>query len=222
MRMNRLVLFSYRKKINGVCLEPPNPEENMQQTQMKIETRTGTGKGISRRLRAAGKIPAVIYGRGMEPVPAALEPKDLASAIVGEGGINNLIALQGGGDLDQSVVIVADIQKDLLKGNPLHVDLHRVNMNEKIRINVPVQFKGTAAGVKEGGLLDFAHHTLHIECLPASIPENIVIDISGIRIGHSIHVDEIAFPEGVKCIDNPRTQVVGVLGKARDEQPAAA
>jgi len=68
----------------------------MQQTQMKIEARTSTGKGISRKLRAAGRIPGVVYGRGMEPVPVSLEPKALSTAIAGEGGINNLITLQGG------------------------------------------------------------------------------------------------------------------------------
>lgn len=193
----------------------------MQQTQMKIEARTSTGKGISRKLRAAGRIPGVVYGRGMEPVPVSVEPKALAAAIAGEGGMNNLITLQGGGSLDQTVVIVADMQIDPLKGNPEHVDLHRVNMNEKVRVNVPVALKGTAAGVKEGGLLDFAHHTLHVECLPGSIPEHIEIDISAVKIGHSIHVSELCLPAGVKCLDNPKTSVVGVLGKAKEEEAPA-
>lgn len=193
----------------------------MQQTQMKIEARTSTGKGISRKLRAAGRIPGVVYGRGMEPVPVSLEPKALATAIAGEGGMNNLITLQGGGSLDQTVVIVADIQVDPLKGNAEHVDLHRVNMNEKVRVNVPVVLKGTAAGVKEGGLLDFAHHSLHVECLPGSIPEHIEIDIDPVKIGHSIHVQDICLPAGVKCLDNPKTSVVGVLGKAKEEEAPA-
>lgn len=193
----------------------------MQQTQMKIEARTSTGKGISRKLRAAGRIPGVVYGRGMEPVPVSVEPKALAAAIAGEGGMNNLITLQGGGSLDQTVVIVADIQVDPIKGNAEHVDLHRVNMNEKVRVNVPVALKGTAAGVKEGGLLDFAHHTLHVECLPGSIPEHIEIDITGVKIGHSVHVSDITLPAGVKCLDNPKTAVVGVLGKAKEEAAPA-
>jgi len=194
----------------------------MQQTQMKIESRTSVGKGISRRLRAAGRIPGVVYGRGMEPVPVSLEPKALSAAIAGEGGLNNLITLEGGGDLDKVVVIVADIQRDILKRTPEHVDLHRVNMNEKVRINVPVNLLGTAAGVKEGGLLDFAHHSLHIECLPAHIPGHIDINIADLKIGHAIHVSEISFPEGVKCVDNPKTPVVGVLGKVKEEATAAA
>ncbi|MDK9718395.1 MAG: 50S ribosomal protein L25 [Trichlorobacter sp.] len=194
----------------------------MQQTQMKIETRTSTGKGISRRLRAAGRIPGIVYGRGMEPVAISLEPKALNTAIAGEGGLNNLITLEGGGDLDKVVVIVAEIQRDVLKRTPEHVDLHRVNMAEKVRITVPVSLVGTAAGVKEGGLLDFAHHSLHIECLPAQIPEHIEINIADLKIGHAIHVNEISFPAGVKCVDNPKTPVVGVLGKVKEEAAAAA
>jgi large subunit ribosomal protein L25 len=194
----------------------------MQQTQMKIETRTSTGKGISRRLRAAGRIPGIVYGRGVEPVAVSLEPKALNTAIAGEGGLNNLITLEGGGDLDKVVVIVAEIQRDVLKRTPEHVDLHRVNMNEKVRIIVPVSLVGTAAGVKEGGMLDFAHHTLHIECLPAQIPAHIEINIADLKIGHAIHVNEISFPEGVKCVDNPKTPVVGVLGKVKEEAAAEA
>jgi len=100
--------------------------------------------------------------------------------------------------------------------------LHLVNMNEKVRVNVPVSLKGTAAGVKEGGLLDFAHHTLHVECLPGCIPEHIEIAIDDIKIGHSIHVKDITLPAGVKCLDNPKTQIVGVLGKVKEEEAPAA
>ena len=194
----------------------------MQQTQMKIETRSSTGKGISRKLRAAGRIPGIVYGRGMEPVAISLEPKALNAAIAGEGGLNNLITLEGGGELDKVVVIVAEIQRDAIKRTPEHVDLHRVNMNEKVRVNVPVSLVGTAAGVKEGSLLDFAHHSLHIECLPGQIPEHIEINIADLKIGHAIHVNEISFPAGVKCVDNPKTPVVGVLGKAKEEAAAEA
>jgi len=113
----------------------------MQQTQMKVEIRTGTGKGISRRLRNAGLIPGVVYGRGMEPVPITIEPKALASAIAGEGGMNNLITLQCSGDLDQSVVIIADMQRDPLTGTIEHVDLHRVNMAERYGLTCRLPLK---------------------------------------------------------------------------------
>jgi large subunit ribosomal protein L25 len=194
----------------------------MLQTQMNIEVRTDFGKNANRKLRAAGQIPGVVYGRGMEPVAVSFAPKALSTAIAGEGGLNNLITLQGGGALDKMVVIVADIQRTALKGNALHVDLHKVNMEEKVKINVPVKLVGTAVGVKDGGLMDFSHHTLHVECLPGQIPEHIEIDITDIKVGHSIHISEISFPAGVKCLDNPKAAIVGVLGKAKEDAPAEA
>lgn len=194
----------------------------MQQTQMKIETRTSTGKGISRKLRAAGRIPGIVYGRGMEPIPVSVEPKQLQAAIAGEGGINNLITLQGGGDLDNVVVIVADIQRDSIKRTPEHVDLHRVNMHEKVRVSVPISFVGTPAGVKEGGILDVIQHTLHVECLPGQIPGHIEVDVTDLSIGHSIHVEQIVLPAGLKCFDAPTSSVISIHGKVREEAPAEA
>jgi len=189
----------------------------MQQKQMNIELRSKTGKGSNRKLRLAEMVPGVVYGKGIDPMPISIKYRDLQTAVAGEGNQNNLITLIGGGSLDQSLVIVADIQRDAVKGTYRHVDLHRVNMNEKIRLNVPVILKGTAIGVKEGGLLDFAHHELHVECLPANIPAGIEIDITSLAIAHSIHVSDVKAPEGVKLLDNPKTPVVGVLGRAKEE-----
>ena len=194
----------------------------MQQKQMNIELRTKTGTGVSRRLRMADMIPGVVYGKGLDPVTVSIKNRDLQDAISGAGGQNNLITLIGGGSLDQNIAIVADIQRDPIKRTFKHVDLHRINPNEKLRITVPVVLKGTAIGVKEGGLLDLAHHELHIECLPANIPDCITIDVSDLKIAHSIHVSEITLPEGIVLLDQPKIPVVSVLGRAKEETPAAA
>lgn len=194
----------------------------MQQKQMSIELRSKTGKGVSRQLRNADMVPGVVYGKGMDPVAVSIKYRDLQNALAGEGGQNNLITLVGGGSLDQSMAIIADMQRDALKGTYRHVDLHRINMNEKLRVTVPVTLKGSAIGVKEGGLLDLAHHELHVECLPGNIPDNIEIDITNLQIAHSIHVGEIPLPEGVKLLDNPKTPVVSVLGRAKEEEEAPA
>lgn len=194
----------------------------MQQKQMNIELRSKTGKGISRQLRNSEMVPGVVYGKGMDPMAVSIKHRDLQAALSGEGGANNLITLIGGGSLDQTMAIVADLQRDAIKGTYKHVDLHRINMNEKLRLTVPVTLKGTAAGVKEGGLLDLAHHQLHVECLPGNIPDHIVIDITDLKIAHSIHVGEIPVPEGVKLLDNPKTPVVSILGRAKEEAPAEA
>lgn len=190
---------------------------------MNIELRTKTGTGVSRRLRNADMVPGVVYGKGMDPMPISIKICDLKEAMSGEGGKNNLITLVGGGTLDQSMAIIADLQRDAIKRTYEHVDLHRINMSEKLRVTVPVLLTGTAIGVKEGGLLDLAHHELHVECLPGNIPDQIEIDITELKVAHSIHVSDIQLPEGVKLLDNPKTPVVSVLGRLKeDEAPAAA
>jgi large subunit ribosomal protein L25 len=194
----------------------------MQHKQLNIELRSKTGKGISRQLRMADMVPGVVYGKGMDPMAVSIKYRELQSAMAGEGGQNNLITLVGGGSLDQSMAIIVDLQRDALKGTYKHVDLHRVNMTEKLRVTVPIVLKGTAIGVKEGGLLDLAHHELHVECLPNNIPDHIEIDITDLAITHSIHVSEIQLPEGVKVLDNPKTPIVSVLGRAKEDTPAVA
>lgn len=194
----------------------------MQQKQLNVELRSKTGKGISRQLRSADMVPGVVYGKGMDPMAVSIKYRELQAAMAGEGGQNNLITLVGGGSLDQSMAIIVDLQRDAVKGTYKHVDLHRVNMSEKLRVTVPVVLKGAAAGVKEGGLLDLAHHELHVECLPGNIPDHIEIDITNLAIAHSIHVNEIPVPEGVKLLDNPKTPVVSVLGRAKEAAPAEA
>jgi large subunit ribosomal protein L25 len=192
----------------------------MQQKTMSIELREKVGKGIARKLRANGRVPGVVYGKGVEPVAVSVDAKELAGAIVGEGGRNNLITLQGGGSLNGNTVIVADLQKAALKGTYVSVDLHKINMDEKVRVHVPVAVVGTAAGVKEGGMLDVVMHSLDLECLPTQIPEHVEVDVTDLAIGHAIHVGELALPAGVKALDDPKATIVSIHGKAKE--PVAA
>jgi len=193
----------------------------MEQRVLAIEARDKVGKGVSRRLRSSGLVPAVVYGKGIEPVAVSIDKKELAAAIAGEGGINHLITLKGGGDLDGKIVIVADLTRDALKGQPIHVDLHKINLEEKVRVKVPVSLKGSAIGVKEGGLLDFHMHVLEIECLPAQIPEHIDVDITNLKIGGSLHVSDVQIPAGFKVIDEQTATIVNILGKAVEAEAAA-
>ena len=194
----------------------------MQQKTMSIELREKVGKGVARKLRANGRVPGVVYGKGVEPVAVSVDAKELAGVIVGEGGRNNLITLQGGGILNGNTVIVADLQKAALKGTFVSVDLHKINMNEKIRVHVPVALVGTAAGVKEGGMLDVVMHSLDLECLPAQIPEHVEVDVTGLAIGHAIHVGELVLPAGVKALDDPKATIVSIHGKAKEPVAAEA
>jgi large subunit ribosomal protein L25 len=194
----------------------------MQHKPLNVELRSKTGKGISRQLRMADMVPGVVYGKGMDPIAVSIKYRELRAALAGEGGQNNLITLIGGGSLDQSMAIIVDLQRDALKGTYKHVDLHRVNMTEKLRVTVAVVLKGESIGVKEGGLLDLAHHELHVECLPGNIPDHIEIDITNLAVAHSIHVSDLTLPEGVKVLDNPKTPVVSVLGRTKEEAPVEA
>ena len=193
----------------------------MEQKELAVELRNKTGKGVSRQLRMNGLIPGVVYGKGMEPVPVTIKPKELGAVVAGEGGQNNLIVLKGGGSLDGATVIVADILRDALRGDLMHADLHKIVLTDKLRVHVPVSFVGTAVGVKEGGMLDVVMHSLDVECLPTQIPDHIEIDVTALTLGHSIHVSELQLPAGVRVLDDPKASVVSILGRAKEETPAA-
>jgi large subunit ribosomal protein L25 len=193
----------------------------MEQRVLAIEARDKVGKGVCRRLRSNGLIPAVVYGKGIEPVPVSIDRKELSAAIAGEGGINHLITLQGGGALDGKIVIVADLIRDALKGQPLHVDLHKINMEEKVKVKVPVSLKGSAIGVKEGGLLDCHMHVIEVECLPTHIPEHIDVDITNLKIGGSLHVADLQLPAGLKVLEEQTATIVNILGKSIEAEAAA-
>ncbi len=195
----------------------------MEQRVLSIEIRDRAGKGVSRRLRSRGRVPAVVYGKGIDSLPVSVDRRELSAAIGGAGGMNHLITLKGGGALDGQVVIVADLTRDCLKGTPIHVDLHKVNMEEKVRVKVPVSLKGSAKGVKEGGLLDVVLHNIEIECLPAQIPEQIEVDITNLGIGGSLHISDVTFPAGLKVLEDQKATIVNILGKAAEAaEPAEA
>ena len=194
----------------------------MEQRELNVELRTMSGKNGCRKLRSNDLLPGVVYGKGMDAVSVTVKPKELAAAIAGEGGLNHLITLKGGGSLDGSVVIVADLLRGALRGDFRHVDLHKVNLTEKVRVEVAFNLVGTAKGVKDGGMLDFAMHAVEIECLPTQIPEHIDVDVTELTIGHSVHISDLQLPAGVKVLADSRASIVSVLGKAREEEAAPA
>lgn len=194
----------------------------MEQVVLNINVREETGKGVCRRIRSAGNVPAVVYGKGMEAVSAVVSHKELAAAIAGEGGRNRLISLKGDNSLEGTLVIVSDLLRDCLKGTLLHVDLHKISLTDKVKVTVPVNIVGNAVGVKEGGLLDFVMHEVEIECLPNQIPEHIDVDVTTLKIGSSFHVSSLNLDAGVKVLDDPSSTIVSVLGKAKEEVSVAA
>ena len=194
----------------------------MEQKVLTIEIREKVGKGACRRLRSNGLVPAVVYGKGIDSVPVSVTQKELMTLVSGMGGMNSLLTLKGGGALDGNVVIVTELTRDCLKGVPVHADLHRVRMEEKVKVKVPLNFKGTAGGVKEGGLLDVLVHSIELECLPANIPGSIEVDITNLGMGASLHVSDIHVPDGVKLLDDPKAAIVNVSGMGKGAEETAS
>jgi len=187
---------------------------------LNVELREKSGKGISRRLRVAGRVPAVVYGKGMESVTVSVGTRELSEAIAGEGGRNHILTLKCAGELDGASVIVADLLQDCLKGTPRHVDLHRINLADKVKVHVKLKLVGTAAGAKAGGFVDFALHEVEVECLPVHIPEQINVDVTELVVGHSIHVSDLVAPVGSVILSDPNAAVVSILGRKGGEAEA--
>jgi large subunit ribosomal protein L25 len=192
---------------------------------LDVEIRTGKGKGVARKLRGAGRIPGVCYARGKAPLPVTLDPKRLEKLLASSAtGINTLIDLRvaGGGDYHGRVVLVKELQRDPLSKHYLHADLYAVDLEQTIEVAVPIHVTGSAPGVTNGGILDQALRELQVECLPRAIPEQIVVDVSSLEIGMSLHVRDLTLPEGVKLVSDADLSVVSVVVPAAEEAAAAA
>ena len=174
------------------------------------------GKNEARRLRAAGKIPATLYGAqkaGEQPAPesVAVDPKPFMRILHSASGLNTLITLKVQGGTDARV-LVKDVQLDPVSHHPLHADFYRVNMDRKIRVTVPVVLRGESRGVKQdGGVLDFVHREIEVEVLPANIPDSIDLDVTDLGIGDSVHVRDVASHAAWTPISDPDMMIVHVV-----------
>ena len=187
-----------------------------------VEVRSDTGKGVARKLRAAGRIPGVYYGRGVASVPISLDPRALEHILAtSAAGMNTLIdiAAKGVGEVDGKTVLVKELQRDPVWGEPLHADLYAIDLARAIQVSVPIHLIGTAKGVQMGGIVDHALRELEIECLANAIPEEFPIDVGDLDVGESLHVRDIALPEGVTLISDAELSVVSVVAPVAEEEP---
>ena len=164
---------------------------------LEAVTRAGKGKNEARRLRAAGRVPAVVYGAqksgdGIAPVQVAVSPKEMMRILHSASGVNTLITLNVAGESTQRV-LVREFQLDPVTQHLLHADFYRVNLERKIAVKVPIVLHGEAKGVKQqDGVLEFLHKEIEVECLPTQIPEHVDIDVSELELGQAIYVKDIA------------------------------
>jgi large subunit ribosomal protein L25 len=194
---------------------------------LKIEKRDGRGKNEARRLRANGRIPAVLYGAEKgKALEIAVDPKALMRILHSETGVNTLIGLEGlsGGSRDTRV-LVKEYQLDPIGHKLLHADFYQVAMDKALTVTVPFVLKGEAKGVKQqGGIVDFVNREVEIEVLPGDIPENIVVDISELMLNQGVRVRDL-HTEGAKWkpVSDADMMIVHVVTlKVEEEAPAAA
>lgn len=193
------------------------------QVKLKAERRSATGRSAARKLKARGVIPAVIYGAKDKPQPLQLSERDINAVLSHASGENILVELEIDGDQSGRLALVQEIQHSPVRGDVLHIDFHAVSMDEKIHAEVPVEAIGTANGVKNfGGLLEQNLRALAIECLPRDLPDRIVVDVSALNIGDSIHVRDLQLPPGVTTRVQLDLTAFSVLAPSVEEEPVAA
>jgi len=195
----------------------------MKTIELTVEKRSTNGKNEARRSRAAGRIPAVVYGAGKPNVPVTVDRKSLSDVFREGAGENTIFLLKLGGSDQSRHAMIKEMQRDPVTRRPLHIDFVRVLMDVKITIKVPIEIVGIAKGVKtEGGILDTVTREVEIECLPGNIPAGLAVDVAELGIGDALRVSQIPAPEGVRIVENPEKIVVHVVHPAREEEAAPA
>jgi len=190
----------------------------MEGIELNAETRVANGSNAARRLRADGKVPANLYGHGMAPLSLTVGAREFLR-VMHVSGENALLKLKITGEEAQNVdAIVKEIQLHPVTDACYHIDFNAISLKEKIEVHVPVHETGDCPGVRDGGLLEHTHRELEIECLPTDIPERIDVPIDQLQIGDVVHVRDIVFPEGIKCLNDPDDVVLSVHTQQAEEE----
>jgi ribosomal protein L25, Ctc-form len=178
-------------------------------------------KNAARRVRAAGKIPAVIYGGGAEPVAVEVDPKQISRILYSETGHNTIFDVEIPGQTAAKAMIV-DWQREPIKDQLIHIDLKRIALDKVLRVSVRVKLLGVPVGVKtEGGILDQVLREVEIECLPADIPSHIDVDVSGMKMHDVVRVSGLPHSDKIKYLDADDATVAHVVAIREEAAPAA-
>ena len=188
--------------------------------QITAQRRLARGTRPVRRLRQAGLVPGVIYGKGVEPVPIAINGRDLAKLLHAKRGEHSLVTvhLDDGAAWEKPALIHA-VQHDPVSGHIIHVDFHAIQLTERLKIKVPLVLTGEPVGVKqEGGVLEHFLREIEVECLPTQIPERVEFDASALKVGDAVHVKDLTAPAEARVTSDP-DGVVASVQAPKEEQP---
>ena len=197
----------------------------MEVGKLNVEYRGETGKSAVRRLRHAGKIPAICYGNGGEPLPVALDPSALLKSLDPVKKTNTVLNLSvtgaPGGD-QQLTVMLRDYQKDAIRGDLTHADFIRVDLQKPVHATVPVVLTGKAEGVKLGGIMHQVIRVLEISCTPDKIPAKLEVDVTNLAMNEAIHVRDLNLGEGVRALADGGSTICAVTAPKAEKEAAPA
>jgi large subunit ribosomal protein L25 len=187
---------------------------------LQVKERESRGSADARRLRREGFIPGVLYGRGKEPQTICVPERDLRRVLTGQGGLHAILDVVVEGRQTTHASILKDYQQDPIRGHISHIDLQEVRLDQPIQASVNVQLVGEPAGAKEGGVLSQVQREINVEALPMEIPEHIDLDVSGMAIGDTLRLADLAPMDGVTYLDNPEETVLATVTlPTRVEEP---
>jgi len=194
----------------------------MKEITLEVASRNSVGKGVARKLRAAKKIPAVVYGGKNNPVSLELDHDHFHQKYHSLHGENALVNLNVDGKGSENKAMIRDMQRDPVTGTIIHIDFQFIQMDEKIRISVPVKLIGTAIGVKTySGVLQWNYRNLTVHALPQYVPESIDVNIENLNIGDAVHIRDLQYPN-VEFSEDEHEPVVSVIAPKLAKLPSAA
>ena len=194
----------------------------METLEIQVDARDKKRKRDAKRLLRSGKIPAILYGPKTASVALELDKRDFSSRVAGLEGSHLVRLKSASAALADKVALVKDMQYHPINGDVIHADLYEVDLSARITVNVPLHFVGKAAGVVRGGILQPIVREIEVECLPLDIPGFFDVDVSALDIGDSVHIEELAMPEGVTAVYESNMALVAVVPPTVEEEPAAA
>jgi large subunit ribosomal protein L25 len=191
-----------------------------EQSVLEAQPRTPGTKNDARRVRRQGKVPAVVYGAGKQAVPVSVDPRQVSRILHSRTGHNTVFDLAVDGERTKAMIV--DWQYEPIKGALLHIDLKRIAMDQKLKVNVPIALIGEPAGVKtQGGILEQIWREVEVECLPGDIPNSVELNVSELVFGMVLRVSDLPVNPKVKFLTDPNQPVAHVITVKEEEVPTA-
>ena len=187
---------------------------------LEAQARDAGTKNDARRVRREGKIPAVVYGAGKQAMPVSVDPRQVSRILHSETGHNTVFDLALDGERTKAMIV--DWQYEPIKGSLLHIDLKRIAMDQKLRVNIPIELVGEPAGVKQqGGILEQIAREVEVECLPGDIPNQIELSVSELVFGTVLRISDLPKNDKIKYLSDPEQPVAHIITIKEEEVPTA-